>query len=331
MQKMPKKRIRIHKARPKVGLALSGGVVRGISHIGVLKVLEREKIPIDLIAGTSIGAIIGGLYASGVKASEMERLVRTTELRKLIDFTVPKTGFIAGKRIESYIRNIIKNKNFEALPIPLSIIATELNRGEKVIFNQGSLTKAIMASISMPGIFEPVIDHNSILVDGGLVDPIPVDLVKEMGADIVIAIDLTIDIKQTNLSEIKKEESAFTEYFERELVSTELGYLKSFLRKKKIKLPSFLRKFLKPKKMLELLFGIGLPEIVKYRVRSMDILGNQLAKEKLKYPYVDIIIRPEFEGVKWTEFDKTNEIVRAGEIAAEAAIPKIKKLIYKKW
>src|SRR3989344_311051 len=148
MQKMPKKRIRIHKARPKVGLALSGGVVRGISHIGVLKVLEREKIPIDLIAGTSIGAIIGWLYASGVKASEMERLVRTTELRKLIDFTVPKTGFIAGKRIESYIRNIIKNKNFEALPIPLSIIATELNRGEKVIFNQGSLTKAIMASIS---------------------------------------------------------------------------------------------------------------------------------------------------------------------------------------
>ena len=331
MRKKQKKRVKIKKAKPTVGIALSGGAVRGISHIGILKVLERENIPITFIAGTSIGALIGALYASGIKANELEQIAKTTKWRKLIDFTVPKTGFIAGKKIEKYIRDIIKNKNFEDLPIPLSIVATELNRGEKVIFNQGNLTKAIRTSISIPGVFEPVIEKNSILVDGALVDPIPIDLVKEMGADIVIATDLTVDIKQTNLAEIKKEESTFTEYFEKELVSKELGYLKDSLRKEKIKVPIFMKKFLKPKNIIKIIFGKELPDIIKYRIRSVDILSNQFAKEKLKYPYIDVIIKPEFEGVKWTEFDKTEEIIQAGEIAAEVVLPKIKKLIYKRW
>lgn len=325
-----KQRTKYQKKKPKVGIALSGGTVRGISHIGILKVFEREKIPIDFIAGTSIGALIGALYASGIKTSELEQIIKTTEWRKLIDFTIPKTGFIIGKRIERYIAKIIKDKKFEDLSIPLSIVSTEINMGEKVVFNHGNLTKAIRASISIPGIFEPVIDKNSIFVDGGLVDPIPVDIVKEMDADIVIAVDLTVDIKQINLSGAEKEESAFTEFFKRKLVSTELRYLKEFLKNKKIKLPFLIKRLLKPKKIVKLMFGKGLPDIIKFRLRSIDILGNQFAKEKLKYPYVDVIIKPEFEGVRWTEFDKTNEIIRAGEIAAEESIPKIKKLLYKR-
>ncbi|MBW2975862.1 patatin-like phospholipase family protein [Candidatus Woesearchaeota archaeon] len=328
MAKKQKKRKKAGKQKLKVGIALSGGAVRGMSHIGILKALERNSIPIDIIAGTSIGALIGALYASGVKLNELEVMAKTTKWKNLIDFTIPKTGFIAGKRIEKYLKGIIGNKKFEDLKIPLSIVATEINRGEKVVFNQGELIKAIRASISMPGVFEPVVDKDSVLLDGGLVDPIPVDIVKEMGADIVVAIDLTIDIKQINLPEVEKEESAFTEYFEKKLISTELGYLRNFLKKKKLKLPLFVKKFLKPKKIVRVIFGKEAPNIIKYRIRSMDILGNQFAKEKLKYPYVDVIIKPIFESVKWTEFDRTDDIMRAGEIAAEEAIPKIKKLVY---
>lgn len=317
------------KQRPKVGIALSGGAVRGISHIGILKVLENKKIPIDFISGTSIGAMIGALYASRIGIKKIENIVKTTEWRKLVDFTIPKTGFIAGKRIERYIGELIDHKNFEDLSIPLSIVSTELNRGEKVVFNQGNLTKAIRASISLPGVFEPVIQGNSIFVDGGLVDPIPVDIVKEMGADIVITVDLTIDIKQTNLSEVKKRESSLTEFFEKEFISTELRYLKNFLKEHKIKLPVFMKRFLNPRSIIKIVLGTEIPDIIKYSIRSRDILANQFAKEKLRYPYVDVIIKPEFEGVKWAEFDKINHCIRAGEIAAEESIPKIKKLLSK--
>lgn len=317
---------KIEKLRPTIGIALSGGAVRGIAHIGILKVFEKENIPINFIAGTSIGALIGALYASGINTNELEKIAKTTKWKNLLDFTIPKTGFIAGKRIENYISDILKVKDFESLKIPLSIVAAELNRGEKVIFNHGGLIRAIRASISMPGIFEPVIEHNNIFVDGGIVDPIPVDIVKNMGADIVIAVDLTINLKQIN-SKVEKQQSAFTEYFKREIVSIELGYLKGFLKKKKIKLPLFFKVLLKPRRIIKLLFGEELPEIIKYRVRSIDILGNQFAKEKLKYPYVDFIIKPEFTGIKWIEFDKTDEIIKSGQLAAERALPKIKKLL----
>lgn len=164
--------------KPKVGIALSSGVVRGISHIGILKVLEREKVPIDFVAGTSIGALIGALYCSGTTIEEMENLVNTAKWRELVDFTIPKNGLIAGKKIEAFISKILKKKTFEELNIPLSIVATDLNSGDKVVFSEGDIIKAVKASISMPGVFEPVLDGDSILADGGLVDPIPVDIIK---------------------------------------------------------------------------------------------------------------------------------------------------------
>tara|TARA_Y100000310_G_scaffold293020_1_gene322288 strand:+ start:13597 stop:14580 length:984 start_codon:yes stop_codon:yes gene_type:complete len=324
-----KQKKKSRKSRLKIGIALSGGAARGISHIGILKVLEKEKIPIDYIAGTSIGSLIGAFYASGIPINEIEKIMKTTKWRKLVDFTTPKTGFITGKKIENRIKEIVENKNFEDLDIPLSIVSTELNRGEKVIFKHGNLTKAIRASISIPGVFEPVIDKNSTYADGSMVDPIPVDVLKDMGADIIIAVDLTIDVKQTDLSELEKEESAFTEFFERKLISTQLKYLKNFLKEKRL-VPYFLIKLLSPRRVLSLISGSEIPQIIKYMIRSYDILTNQLEKEKLKYSYVNIIIKPKFKGIKWTEFDKTDHCIKAGEKAAKIVIPKIRKLLYKR-
>lgn len=314
--------------KPKVGIALSGGAVRGISHIGILKVLERENIPINFIAGTSIGALIGALYACGIKINEIEQMAKTAKWKELVDFTIPKDGLIAGKKIENYIKNILPNKNFEELSIPLSIIATDLNSGEKVIFDRGNVINAIRASISVPGVFEPLIDNNSIFVDGSLVDPIPVDIVKSMGSEIVIAVDLTIDMNQIYLSGIKKEESEFTRFFEREFISTEISYLKDFLKENKIKLPFLVRGLLSTRTIMNILTSKEV-KIVKYTIRSLDILSNQFAKEKLKYPYIDVIIKPEFHGIEWTEFDKTEECIKSGEIAAEEVIPKINRLLNK--
>ena len=314
--------------KPKIGIALSSGVVRGISHIGILKVLEREKIQIDFVAGTSIGALIGALYCSGTTIEEMENLVNTAKWKELVDFTIPKTGLIEGKKIETFISKILKKKTFEELDIPLSIVATDLNSGEKVVFSEGDIVKAVKASISMPGVFEPVVEEDTLLVDGGLVDPIPVDIVKSMGADIVIAVDLTIDLKRSKESE-KKAESTVKEFFEREFISTEIAFLKDFLPKNKMKLPLFMEMFLNTNNLMKAVGGEEI-KIIKYTIRSLDILGHQFAKEKLKYPYIDVIIKPEFENIRWAEFDKTKECISAGVCAAEDVIQKLRKLLEKK-
>jgi NTE family protein len=328
---MPKKLVRVKRdGMPKVGIALSAGAVRGMSQIGILKVLEREGIPISCIAGTSIGAVIGALYASGIKAEKLEEIAKTTELRSLIDFTTPKTGLIAGKIIESYIRDMLKDKCFEDLDIPLSVIATELNSGETVIFNHGELAKAVRASISIPGIFEPVAYGDYVLVDGGLVDPAPVDVVKEMGADIIIAVDLTEGIKKPLHTGVKKERSDFIGFFKKSLVAAQLGYFKEFLEDKNIKMPFFIMGLLNPKKVLKMIMSNEMPKILEYQVTSFELLIDQLAKEKLKYSYINLIIKPQLEGIRWEEFDKTHLAIEAGEKAAEKLIPRIRELIKEK-
>lgn len=177
--------------RPKIGLALGGGAAKGYSHIGILKVLEKEKIPIDLIAGTSIGSIVGALYASGISTSVLEKLAYNIQRELWIDLVIPRRGFIAGKRVEQMIKLLTKNKSFDELNIPLAITATDLIEGEIYIFKKGNVSKAVRASISIPGIFNPVIEGEKVLVDGGVLNNVPVDVVKEMGADYIIGVDLS--------------------------------------------------------------------------------------------------------------------------------------------
>ena len=314
------------RGRKKVGIALSSGSVRGLSHIGVLKILEKEKIPIDYIAATSIGAVVGACYASGMDVNKLEETLKTTKLKKLMDFTVPKTGFLAGKKIEKFLGSILDYKNFDELSIPLSIIVTEINKGEKIILNRGSVARAARASLSIPGVFSPVIVDDNVLIDGNLVDPIPIDVVKEMGADIIIAVDLSIDLLEGNLSNLEQG-SKFVKVFERKFISTELKYLKGFIRKKKLKVPYFIWRMFDTKKIVDYLTGRKIPKIVDYTIKSLDILENQLAKEKLKSPFVDVVIKPSFQGVRMVEFDKAQHCIAAGEIATGEMVPKIKRLL----
>jgi len=177
----------------KVGLALSSGAARGWAHVGVLSVLEEEGIPIDMIAGTSAGAVIGALYAQGKDIPQLKRLaVKTgrTKMAFLADLTLPKTGLFEGKRIKSWLKSIIGDVEFKDLKIPFACVATDIMTGEEVVSREGSVIDAVRASISIPVVFTPAKCSERYLVDGGLVNPVPVNIIKDMGADFIIAVNV---------------------------------------------------------------------------------------------------------------------------------------------
>jgi len=180
--------------RKKIGLALGGGYARGLAHIGVLEVLEREGIPIDMIAGTSIGALIGALYSREMDAALIKKQACQLDwagVTSLVDLTIPKSGLIRGKKIINLLRHLIGDARFEELDIPLSCIATDIITGYEVVINEGSVLEAVRASISIPVIFSVVKREKRYLVDGGLVNQVPVSTVKNMGADFTIAVNVT--------------------------------------------------------------------------------------------------------------------------------------------
>ncbi|MEI5906057.1 patatin-like phospholipase family protein [Bacillus spongiae] len=188
--------------RPKIGLALGSGGARGFAHLGVLKVLKDHGIPIDFIAGSSMGALVGAFYATGHKIEDLYRFSTVFRRKYFLDFTVPKMGFISGKRIKEFIYLFTHQKNFDELLIPLAIVATDLTHGKKVVFKEGCVADAVRASISIPGIFVPEKKDGRILVDGGVIDRVPVSVVKEMGADLVIAVDVSHVNKEAELNNI---------------------------------------------------------------------------------------------------------------------------------
>ena len=185
--------------RKKVGLALGSGAARGLAHIGVLAVLEKEGIPVDMIAGASAGAAVGALYAQSKDARQIKKHALELNLKQiaqLIDPALPKTGFIKGKKIKDFMAQFIgSSTKFSDLKLPLACVATDVETGEEVIMKRGSVLEAVRASISLPAIFTVVRREGRYLVDGGLVDPVPVSLVKQMGADFVIAVNVIPDVE----------------------------------------------------------------------------------------------------------------------------------------
>ncbi len=182
----------------RVGLALSSGAARGLAHIGVLAVLEREGIPIDIIAGTSMGALVGALYAQGRGVDEMEGLAGTWGAKRLALFVEPtlsKTGLIMGRKIEGAFKSIIGDVEFRDLGIPFACVATDVDSGEEVVIKRGLVREGIRASSSIPVLLAVAKWEGRYLVDGSLVNPVPVSVLREMGADFIIAVNVRSDIQ----------------------------------------------------------------------------------------------------------------------------------------
>lgn len=177
--------------QPKIGLALGAGAARGLAHLGVLRVLEKYSIPISLITGCSIGALVGSLYACGLGADFLIKFAGELQARSWIDLCMPRTGLISGKKVQGLLKLLTRDRSFEDLPLPFAALATDIERGEAVVLRKGKLAPAVRASISIPVVFKPVSLGGRLLVDGGVVDQVPVDLAREMGAQYVIAVDVS--------------------------------------------------------------------------------------------------------------------------------------------
>jgi NTE family protein len=177
--------------KPKIALVLGAGSARGLAHIGIIQVLLENKIPFDLIVGSSMGAMVGAIYACGANIYMLDKMVENINTRMFFDIGVPRMGFIPGKRISDFLDLVTKKRNFNELDLPLAVVATDLISGESVVIEEGLVAAAVRASISLPGIFTPIIKGDMVLVDGAVSDRLPIKVARDRGADLVIAVDVT--------------------------------------------------------------------------------------------------------------------------------------------
>ena len=192
----------IFKKKRKVTLVLGGGSARGLAHIGVIKVLEREKIPIDMVVGTSMGSLIGAAYAIGIPNDKMEKIACGFSTRKLLDPIIPRMGLLAGDKLEKVIRSIIGENGFRDCRVPFAAVTTDIERNEEVVYTSGDLAKIIRASCSWPGIFNPVKVDGRMLVDGGIKNSVPTRIAKDLGADYILAVDVGFCVKEGKMENV---------------------------------------------------------------------------------------------------------------------------------
>jgi len=263
--------------KKKVGLALGSGAARGMAHIGVLNVLEKKLIPIDLIAGTSAGAGVGALYAALLNAAYVKDIALEMSLAKwalLLDPSIPGSGVLRGKRIiDLFKKHLGGNIKFSDLKIPFACVAADLTNGHEVVFNEGSVLEALRASISLPAIFTPVKWRGRYLVDGAVVNPVPVSLARRMGADFVIALNVMHNIPEP---------------------TQEIDQVK-----------------------------IKAPTLFQVMMQSIYAASNCLIKASLEG--ADAVIEPKVKHIGYGEFHRASQTIALGEVAAESALPEIKK------
>ena len=301
-------------AGKKIGLALGGGSARGMSHIGVFQALEKHRIPIDVISGSSAGALIGSAYAAGVSVKEIEQAVlKWGSKLGLLRLTVPDffdpnyytktlaksfgsrknawepqlfrlgTGVFSGVQVDKLFRHVVGDPDFSELDIPLLVTALDINTGEEIVFKQGSVRMAVRASISLPGIFTPVAYQGRLLIDGSIADPVPVNPLADHGVNLVIAVNVTPSLQDS---------------------------LKSLRDSKKHGQLAVSRSPFMP------MFDIAM--------RSLQSLQYELST--MKTTFAGVHIKPDVGEVSWSEFFNADRLIVKGEEATDAAIPQIQRL-----
>jgi NTE family protein len=193
-------------ARPKIALVLGGGAARGFAHVGVIRALEQERVPIDMIVGTSVGSLIGAIYASDMNSFELEWTAFSLGKDDLLDYAffsaITGMGLAKGDKLEEFVKTKVTTTNIENLKLPFAAIATDLNRGTRVVLDKGPVARAVRASSAIPGVFNPVDYQGKLLVDGGVMDNIPISVARDKGADIVIAVDISENVLNFNITNI---------------------------------------------------------------------------------------------------------------------------------
>ena len=257
----------------KIGLALGGGAARGFAHIGVIKVLESQGIVPDLVVGTSAGSLVGALYAAGNNSQALQKMAIDMDEAAISDWSVPffspSTGVLKGEGLQNYVNRAVHGQPIEKLRIPFGAVATDLRTGQPILFRRGNTGAAVRASSSVPGVFQPVRIGNVDYVDGGLVSPVPVSFARKMGADFVIAVNISAQPDAQPAS-----------------------------------------------------------NTFEVLLQTFSIMGQSLNQYELRQ--ADIVIRPELATMKGNDFQNRSVAIAAGERAALAALPELRKKLQMK-
>ena len=317
----------------KFGLALGGGSARGLAHVGVIQVLEACNIPIDIIAGTSIGSVVGSLYAAGASIDQLEEAALSMKKSKtffLMDIALPHSGLISGKRIEEMLNDLaLEGKIFDELKISFAAVATDVKSGAEVILNLGKVIDAVRASISIPGIFTPVKYQDYYLVDGGVVDPVPVDVVKMMGADIIIAVSLAKINPYTTVLMIDKETGQLEEVENLEDLKINKEENPKFKDTKKITSLIDKKEGILEQKIEQIKSKLEGPNIFEIISQSIDIMEAKITDQCLEG--ADVVIVPfGIKEINLFDFDKAEMLIKGGIMATMINIPEIKRAIKEK-
>jgi len=300
---------------PAIGLALGSGGARGAAHTGVLKVLEREGIRVSAIAGSSIGSLIGAAHAVGLPVEDVEREWLSTDVPRLFRGFFPsfaRAGFSSGSELRKMLVGLLGDVRIEDLPIPYAAVACDIDSGERVVFREGPLVDAVRASTAIPGVFHPVRWDDRLLVDGGLIDPVPVDVCRSLGADVVIAVDIT----------------------PRPIPTTSGGH-RVWARIGEQLHDGLSQQTWLPSSLIELLDSVfrerpeslrPLPGVYSILNQSISILLQELLRLKLAAHPPECTIRPQLS-LSMMSYLRAEDGIRAGEHAAEQALPKIRRIL----
>jgi NTE family protein len=298
--------------RPTIGLALGGGAARGFAHIGVIRTLEAHGIVPDVIVGTSIGAVVGGCYA----AKEMDNLdiwARTLTVRGVLsylDISLSGSGLIGGGHLAAQLETGLKESRVEDLPIRFAAIATEFNTGHEIWLTRGRLSDALRASYSLPGIFPPVLIGGRWLVDGALVNPVPVSAARALGARLVIAVNLNSDL------------------FGRGTIIANHGPDENDTAPEPAKVNGFRRMFSGERSLRRQFFGRrGRPGLPTVMVEAFNVMQDRITRARLAGDPPDVLISPRLGGIGWFDFHRAAEAVEIGSEATTKALDAVSEAV----
>ncbi len=255
--------------RPVIAFVLGSGAARGFAHVGALKALDEAGIRADIVVGTSAGSLVGALYAGGIRGDALVDMALAVQRRQLMDLAFPRRGFFDGDKIESYVNQALQGRPIEELELLFVAVATELRTGTLTAFNRGDTGLAVRASCSVPAVFHPTAIEGHEYVDGSLVSPVPVRVARSLGADVVIAFDVS------------------TQPTEREVGSTAAIATQAFI-----------------------------------------VMAGTIAKEETKL--ADVVVQPNLAGIRVADLSARERAIAAGEDAARAALPEIRRMIEQK-
>jgi predicted acylesterase/phospholipase RssA/CRP-like cAMP-binding protein len=293
-----------------LGLVLGGGAALGLAHIGVIRKLEQEGITIDIVVGSSMGALIGGLWAAGNNADELEKYGREFEkqsgMLKVFDPILPVSGLVGGEGIRSWLRGKLQNKTFHDVKIPIKIVAYDLMHRKEIVIETGNLVEAIRKSVAIPGVIRPVMEGEQMIIDGGVLNPLPTNVLVDMGVKKIIA----VNVLQS------PQDVAFSAELDKERLRQQMRISP---KEKPLEYLTF--------RMTHFLGKAFTPNVADIIVRTLQASEYILAEASAKQ--ADILIHPDLRGINWFELYQVNELIRRGEDAAAQALPAIKELVKK--